>query len=478
MAGQRVDQARLADVRSTDDGDLGQRRRREVLRRGRGDDEGGARAVLAAAHDAFTSRSGGPAPPGRTACADVARAWHCAAQRRARLGRRQLGEAEGARDRRVAHEVVLGVGRPGAVAGLAADLDGDRRARRAPRRCAWHARQRRLGPSPGTDRGSARGGSPARPRAARGGTSRTRRCPVQSRRAASATVAQATSASATSRRPRSDGDACAGRLPRSPGPGGLERAEAYGPPRVVRTARGGARDRTDRWDRVGEEHGGADARRARRGGRRRRSARAPGRRAGPAGARRAGRAVRRRDPHRPTASSIASGSARSRSPIRRRARTSGGSRIRGSPPRAPRRSRRGPTPARSVVFYEAALLVENRAHLGLAGLIVVAALARGPARAAGRARRPRRRGGGRADRRAGPARRQARRRDLGDRERTAIAPRSSAEVDARGRRDRAAVRADPRPARRGDRRRPPAGAPARAAASRWSPATPRSPRSG
>ena len=32
-------------------------------------------------------------------------------------------------------------------------------------------------------------------------------------------------------------------------------------------------------------------------------------------------------------------------------------------------------PARNVVFYEAALLVENRAHHGLAGLIVVASTA-------------------------------------------------------------------------------------------------------
>ena len=38
----------------------------------------------------------------------------------------------------------------------------------------------------------------------------------------------------------------------------------------------------------------------------------------------------------------------------------------------------------NVVFYEAALLVENRAHTGLAGLIVVAVAARAPVRAAGR----------------------------------------------------------------------------------------------
>ena len=55
--------------------------------------------------------------------------------------------------------------------------------------------------------------------------------------------------------------------------------------------------------------------------------------------------------------------------------TSAGSRIRGSPPRARARSPRPSERGAQVVFYEAALLVENRAHTGLAGLIVVASTA-------------------------------------------------------------------------------------------------------
>ena len=75
----------------------------------------------------------------------------------------------------------------------------------------------------------------------------------------------------------------------------------------------------------------------------------------------------------PRARSIASGSARSRSPIRAHAPTSAGSRTRGSPPRAQPRSRPGPTPAPASCSTRPRCSSRTARYLGLAGLIVVAA---------------------------------------------------------------------------------------------------------
>src|SRR5438105_3541666 len=49
----------------------------------------------------------------------------------AELGRREVGQAERPGDRWITHQIVLGIAGAGAVAGLAADLDGDVRSGRS-----------------------------------------------------------------------------------------------------------------------------------------------------------------------------------------------------------------------------------------------------------------------------------------------------------------------------------------------------------